>query len=425
MAEILKKEDGQIVISFSSTKEEFNKALDVAFKKVVKRVNAPGFRKGKLPRGVFNKMYGEESLYQDAIDYLLPPAYQKAIEELELNPLAMPEIDVKEISKETGVAFEATVTVRPNVALGEYKNLAIEKEVVEVTDADVDARIEEILSRQAEWAIKETASANGDIVVIDFKGYVDGVAFDGGEAKGYDLELGSNSFIPGFEDQLVGHVAPKDVEVNVTFPENYQVADLAGKDAKFEVTIHDVKEKQLPELTDEFVKDLTKESATTVAEYKAKLKEEMTKENEDKAERAYSDAVIAKVVENATINVPAKLIEQEVNGMFSNFKGNLERQGLSIDLYEQFTGQKSADIKAQMSEEAEKKIKTSFVLDEVSKAENIEVTEEDVTKEIKILADAYSMSEEDVKKNLGSNFEIKSELIIKKTVEFLNENNAK
>lgn len=423
MAEILKKEDGQIVISFSSTKEEFNKAIDAAFKKVVKRVNAPGFRKGKLPKAVFNKMYGEESLYQDAVDYLLPPAYQKAVEELELNPLALPEIDVKTISKEEGVVFEATVTVRPNVELGEYKNLSVEKETVEVTDADVDTRIEQILSRQAEWAIKETESAKGDIVVIDFKGYVDGVAFDGGEAKGYELELGSNSFIPGFEDQLVGKVAPADVEVNVKFPEEYQVSELAGKDAKFEVTIHDVKEKQLPELTDEFVKDLSKEAASTVEEYKAKLKEEITKEKEELAEKAYSDAVLTKVVENAKINVPAKLVDQEVEGMYSNFKSNLERQGLSVELYEQFTGKKSDEIKAEMRDDAERKIRTSFVLDEISKVEKIEVTEEDVNKEINTLADAYSMTAEDVKKNLGSNFDIKSELIIKKTVEFLNENN--
>lgn len=423
MAEILKKEDGQIVITFSSTKEEFNKSLEVAFKKVVKKVNAPGFRKGKVPRPVFNKMYGEESLYQDAVDYLLPPAYQKAVEELEINPLALPEIDVKELSKENGVVFEATVTVRPNVELGEYKNLGLEKETVVVTEEDVDKRLEQILSRQAEWEVKETESKKGDIVVIDFKGFVDGVAFDGGEARGYELELGSNSFIPGFEDQLEGKVAPVDVEVNVTFPENYQVAELAGKDAKFEVKIHDVKEKKLPELTDEFVKEFSKESASTVEEYKEKLKVELTKEKEDLAEKAYSDSVLAKVVENAKINVPVKLVEQEVEGMYSNFKSNLERQGLSAELYEQFTGKTSKDIKEEMSLDAEKKIKTSFVLDEISKEEKIEVTEEDVTKEINVLAETYSMTEEDVKKNLGSNFDIKSELIIKKTVEFLKENN--
>lgn len=423
MVEVLNKEDGKVVISFSSSKEDFGKALDVAFKKIVKRVNAPGFRKGKLPRNVFNKMYGEESLYQDAIDYLLPTAYQKAVEEAELNPLALPEIDVKSIDKEAGVVFEAVVTVRPNVELGEYKNLDVTKEDVAVSDEDVEERIEQILSRQAEWSIKETESKKGDIVVIDFKGYVDGVAFDGGEANGYELELGSNSFIPGFEDQLIGKVAPADVEVNVTFPENYQVADLAGKDAKFEVKIHDVKEKSLPELTDEFVKDLTKEASSTVAEYKATLKDQMTKENEESAEKKYMDAIVVKAVENAKINVPSKLVDQEVDQMYANLKSNLERQGLSIDLYEQFTGKSEADLKEEMSSDAEKKIKTSFVLDEIAVVEKIEATEEDVNKELNNLAETYSMSVEDVKKNIGSGFDIKSEIVIKKTLDFLKENN--
>ncbi|MDO4814819.1 MAG: trigger factor [Gemella sp.] len=423
MAEILKKEDGLVVITFSSSSEEFTKALDVAFKRVVKNLNAPGFRRGKMPRNVFNKMYGEEALYQDAVDVVLPAAYGKAIDELELNPLAMPDIDVKELGKENGVVFEATVTVRPEVKLGEYKNLGIKKEEVSVTDADVDARIEQTLSRQAEWAIKETASANGDIVVIDFKGFIDGVAFEGGEAKGYDLELGSNSFIPGFEDQLVGKTAGTDVEVNVKFPENYQVVDLAGKDAKFEVTVHDVKEKQLPELTDEFVKDFTKEAVSTVADFKAKVKEDLTKEKTDLSERTFNDAVIDKAVANATVNVPAKLVDQEVDNMYSNFKSNLERQGLSVDLYEQFTGKTTADVKSEMRAEAETKIKTSFVLDEVAVAEKIEATDADVDAEIKALAEAYSMTEEDVKRNLGASTDVKAELVIRKTVEFLRENN--
>ena len=296
MSQILNKEDGKVVIAFSATKEEFAKGLDQAFKRAVKRVNAPGFRKGKLPRAVFNKMYGEEALYQDAVDYVLPRAYTKAIDELEVSPLAMPDIDVKEISKEEGVKFEAVVTVKPNVELGEYKNLGLEKDSVEVTDADVEERLDSLLSRQAEWQIKEGESKKGDIVVIDFKGFIGDEAFEGGEAKGYELELGSGSFIPGFEEQLEGKVAPVDTEVNVTFPENYQVADLAGKAARFEVTIHDVKEKVLPELTDEFVKEFSKEAASTVAEYKEKLKEEIRVQKEEAAAKAYSDKVISTAV---------------------------------------------------------------------------------------------------------------------------------
>ena len=422
MSQILNKEDGKVVIAFSATKEEFAKGLDQAFKRAVKRVNAPGFRKGKLPRAVFNKMYGEEALFQDAVDFVLPAAYTKAIDELEVSPLAMPDIDVKEISKEEGVKFEAVVTVKPNVELGEYKNLGLEKESVEVTDADVEERLDSLLSRQAEWQIKEGESKKGDIVVIDFKGFIGDEAFEGGEAKGYELELGSGSFIPGFEDQLEGKVAPVDTEVNVTFPENYQVADLAGKAARFEVTVHDVKEKVLPELTDEFVKEFSKEAASTVAEYKEKLKEEIKLEKENLAEKSYSDKVISTAVENAKVSVPEKLVEQEVNSMFEQFTGNLSRQGLSFDLYEQFTGKGEADLKAEMKSDAENKIKTSFVLGEIAEVEKVEVTEADIDAEVKELATMYNMTEEGIKQRISVE-DLRGELVIQKTVDFLKANN--
>ena len=422
MSQILNKEDGKVVIAFSATKEEFAKGLDQAFKRAVKRVNAPGFRKGKLPRAVFNKMYGEEALFQDAVDFVLPAAYTKAIDELEVSPLAMPDIDVKEISKEEGVKFEAVVTVKPNVELGEYKNLGLEKDSVEVTDADVEERLDSLLSRQAEWQIKEGESKKGDIVVIDFKGFIGDEAFEGGEAKGYELELGSGSFIPGFEEQLEGKVAPVDTEVNVTFPENYQVADLAGKEAKFEVTVHDVKEKVLPELTDEFVKEFSKEAASTVAEYKEKLKEEIKLEKENLAEKSYSDKVISTAVENAKLSVPEKLVEQEVDSMFEQFTGNLSRQGLSFDLYEQFTGKGEADLKAEMKSDAENKIKTSFVLDEIAEVEKVEVTEADIDAEVKELATMYNMTEEGIKQRISVE-DLRGELVIQKTVDFLKANN--
>ena len=422
MSQILNKEDGKVVIAFSATKEEFAKGLDQAFKRAVKRVNAPGFRKGKLPRAVFNKMYGEEALFQDAVDFVLPAAYTKAIDELEVSPLAMPDIDVKEISKEEGVKFEAVVTVKPNVELGEYKNLGLEKESVEVTDADVEERLDSLLSRLAEWQIKEGESKKGDIVVIDFKGFIGDEAFEGGEAKGYELELGSGSFIPGFEEQLEGKVAPVDTEVNVTFPENYQVADLAGKAARFEVTVHDVKEKVLPELTDEFVKEFSKEAASTVAEYKEKLKEEIKLEKENLAEKSYSDKVISTAVENAKVSVPEKLVEQEVNSMFEQFTGNLSRQGLSFDLYEQFTGKGEADLKAEMKSDAENKIKTSFVLGEIAEVEKVEVTEADIDAEVKELATMYNMTEEGIKQRISVE-DLRGELVIQKTVDFLKANN--
>ena len=422
MSQILNQEDGKVVISFSASKEEFAKGLDSAFKRAVKRVNAPGFRKGKLPRAVFNKMYGEEALYQDAVDAVLPAAYTKAIDELKVSPLAMPDIDVKEISKENGVSFEAVVTVKPNVELGEYKHLGIKKEEVEVTDADVEERLERLLSNQAEWQIKEGEAKKGDIVVIDFKGFIGDEAFDGGEAKGYELELGSGSFIPGFEDQLEGKVAPVDTEVNVTFPENYQVADLAGKEAKFEVTIHDVKEKVLPELTDEFVKEFSKEAASTVAEYKEKLRGEIKVQKEEAAAKAYSDKVISTAVENAKLTVPTKLIDQEVNSMFEQFAGNLSRQGLSFELYEQFTGKGADELKVEMRADAENKIKTSFVLGEIAEVEKVEVTDADIDAEVKELATMYKMTEEGVRTRISVE-DLRGELVIQKTVEFLKENN--
>ena len=422
MSQILNQEDGKVVISFSASKEEFAKGLDSAFKRAVKRVNAPGFRKGKLPRAVFNKMYGEEALYQDAVDAVLPAAYTKAIDELKVSPLAMPDIDVKEISKENGVSFEAVVTVKPNVELGEYKHLGIKKEEVEVTDADVEERLERLLSNQAEWQIKEGEAKKGDIVVIDFKGFIGDEAFEGGEAKGYELELGSGSFIPGFEDQLEGKVAPVDTEVNVTFPENYQVADLAGKEAKFEVTIHDVKEKVLPELTDEFVKEFSKEAASTVAEYKEKLRGEIKVQKEEAAAKAYSDKVISTAVENAKLTVPTKLIDQEVNSMFEQFAGNLSRQGLSFELYEQFTGKGADELKAEMRSDAENKIKTSFVLGEIAEVEKVEVTDADIDAEVKELATMYNMTEEGVRTRISVE-DLRGELIIQKTVDFLKANN--
>ncbi|WP_455937725.1 trigger factor [Gemella morbillorum] len=422
MSQILNQEDGKVVISFSASKEEFAKGLDSAFKRAVKRVNAPGFRKGKLPRAVFNKMYGEEALYQDAVDAVLPAAYTKAIDELKVSPLAMPDIDVKEISKENGVSFEAVVTVKPNVELGEYKHLGIKKEEVEVTDADVEERLERLLSNQAEWQIKEGEAKKGDIVVIDFKGFIGDEAFEGGEAKGYELELGSGSFIPGFEDQLEGKVAPVDTEVNVTFPENYQVADLAGKEAKFEVTIHDVKEKVLPELTDEFVKEFSKEAASTVAEYKEKLRGEIKVQKEEAAAKAYSDKVISTAVENAKLTVPTKLIDQEVNSMFEQFAGNLSRQGLSFELYEQFTGKGADELKVEMRADAENKIKTSFVLGEIAEVEKVEVTDADIDAEVKELATMYNMTEEGVRTRISVE-DLRGELIIQKTVDFLKENN--
>ena len=388
MSQILNKEDGKVVIAFSATKEEFAKGLDQAFKRAVKRVNAPGFRKGKLPRAVFNKMYGEEALFQDAVDFVLPAAYTKAIDELEVSPLAMPDIDVKEISKEEGVEFEAVVTVKPNVELGEYKNLGLEKDSVEVTDADVEERLDSLLSRQAEWQIKEGESKKGDIVVIDFKGFIGDEAFEGGEAKGYELELGSGSFIPGFEEQLEGKVAPVDTEVNVTFPEAYGKEDLNGKPAKFEVTVKEIKVKELPALDDEFAKEVSE--FDTLEELKADLKEKAVKANELRAKREMEEKVINAVVDNAKVEIPEAMINREVENMVRDLEMRLGQQGLSLEQYYEFTGSTEDKMKSYMKENAERKVKTDLVMSAITEAEAIEATEEELKAKAEEVAKMYS-----------------------------------
>ena len=415
MSQILNKEDGKVVIAFSATKEEFAKGLDQAFKRAVKRVNAPGFRKGKLPRAVFNKMYGEEALFQDAVDFVLPAAYTKAIDELEVSPLAMPDIDVKEISKEEGVKFEAVVTVKPNVELGEYKNLGLEKDLVEVTDADVEERLDSLLSRQAEWQIKEGESKKGDIVVIDFKGFIGDEAFEGGEAKGYELELGSGSFIPGFEDQLVGAKEGDEVEVKVTFPEEYHAENLKGQDAVFKVKVHEVKTKELPELTDEFAKDVD-DSVETLAELKEKIRTELEKEKNAAADEAVADEALRKAVENAEIvDLPHEMVHDEVHRQMEHYLNDMRRNGISPEMYYQITGTTEADLHKMMEKDADVRTKTNLVLEQIVKEEGIEATDEDVANEVKELAAQYGMEEDAVRAAVSVDM-LKNDISMKKAL---------
>ena len=415
MSQILNKEDGKVVIAFSATKEEFAKGLDQAFKRAVKRVNAPGFRKGKLPRAVFNKMYGEEALYQDAVDYVLPRAYTKAIDELEVSPLAMPDIDVKEISKEEGVKFEAVVTVKPNVELGEYKNLGLEKESVEVTDADVEERLDSLLSRQAEWQIKEGESKKGDIVVIDFKGFIGDEAFEGGEAKGYELELGSGSFIPGFEDQLVGAKEGDEVEVKVTFPEEYHAENLKGQEAVFKVKVHEVKTKELPELTDEFAKDVD-DSVETLAELKEKFRKELEEAKAAAADEAVADEALRKAVENAEIvELPHEMVHDEVHRQMEHYLNDMRRNGISPEMYYQITGTTEADLHKMMEKDADVRTKTNLVLEQIVKEEGIEATDEDVANEVKELAAQYGMEEDAVRAAVSVDM-LKNDISMKKAL---------
>jgi trigger factor len=417
-----KLEENRGVLTVEVDSETVNNGLDQAFKKVVKQVSIPGFRKGKVPRPIFEKRFGVEALYQDALDFILPEAYAKAIEEAGIEPVDRPEIDVEQMEKGKELIFKATVTVKPEVKLGEYKGLEVEKMDTEVTDEDVENELKTIQQRYAELVVKEEGTAeNGDTVVIDFEGFVDGEAFEGGKAENYSLELGSGTFIPGFEDQLVGTKAGDEKDVEVTFPEEYHAAELAGKPAVFKVKVHEVKTKQLPELDDEFAKDVDEE-VETLAELKEKIKNRLVESKKNEAEQTLRDTLVEKATENAEMNVPEVMIENEIDRMMNEFEQRLQMQGMNLELYFQFSGQDKEALRAQMKEDAEKRVRTSLTLEAIAKAENIEVTDAEVEEEVNKMAELYNMSADSIKKALGSLDGLKADLQIRKAVEFLVEN---
>jgi trigger factor len=417
-----KLEGNQGVLTVTVDANKVNEGLDYAFKKVVKTINVPGFRKGKMPRPLFEKRFGVESLYQDALDYILPEAYAKAVEESGIEPVDRPEIDIEQLEKGKELIFKATVTVKPEVKLGEYKNLEVEKVDTEVTDEDVENELKALQERYAELVVKEDGKAEeGDTVVIDFEGFVDGEPFEGGKAENYSLELGSGTFIPGFEDQLVGTKAGDEKDVEVTFPEEYHAEELAGKPAVFKVKVHEVKEKVLPELDDEFAKDVDEE-VETLADLKAKIKDRLKHQKEHEAEHALQDAVVEKATANAEIDIPEVMIENEIDRMMQEFSQNLAAQGMNLELYYQFSGQTEEDLRNQMKENAETRVRTSLTLEAIANAENIEASEEDVEKELQRMADQFNLSVEDIKKALGDLENLKADLRINKAVEFLVEN---
>lgn len=423
-AKFEKLEGNQVVLTVEVDAEKVNEGLDAAFKKVVKQVNVPGFRKGKMPRQMFEKRFGIESLYQEAIDYLLPEAYSNAIDETGIDPIDRPEIDVEQIEKGKSFIFTAKVQVKPEVKLGEYKGLEIEAFDTNVTDEEVDAEIKKLQERHAELVVKEEGTAElGDTVVIDFAGYVDGEAFEGGTAENYTLELGSASFIPGFEDQLVGLATGEEKDVEVTFPEEYHAADLAGKPAVFKTKVHEIKGKSVPELDDEFAKDADDEVETLEA-LKAKIKDRLAHDKKHQAEHHVQNSVVEKATANAEVEVPEVMIDSEVGRMLQEFEQRLQMQGMNLELYFQFSGQDEAALREQMKEEAAQRVRGNLTLEAISKAENIQATDEDVTAELEKMAEMYKMSVEDIKKAIGGGEGIKADLSIRKTVEFLVENSV-
>lgn len=405
------------VITFTIGQDKIQPALDQAFNKVKKNLNAPGFRKGHMPRAVFNQKFGEEALYEDALNAILPAAYEAAVAELSLDVVAQPKIDIQSMEKGQEWTLTAEVVTKPEVKLGDYKDLEVSVEATkEATDAEVDEKIERERNNLAELIIKEDAAELGDTVVIDFVGSVDGVEFDGGKGDNFSLELGSGQFIPGFEDQLVGAKAGETVEVNVTFPENYQAEDLAGKDAKFVTTVHEVKAKEVPALDDELAKDIDEE-VETLDELKAKYRKEL----EAAKEIAYDDAVEGAALELAVANaeiveLPEEMVHDEVHRAMNEFMGNMQRQGISPEMYFQLTGTTEEDLHKQYEADADKRVKTNLVIEAIAKAEGFEPSDEEIEKEINDLASEYNMEVEQVRNLLSADM-LKHDIAMKKAVD--------
>ena len=407
------------VVTFTIGQDKIQPALDQAFNKVKKNLNAPGFRKGHMPRAVFNQKFGEEALYDDALNAILPAAYEAAIAELGLDVVAQPKIDVKSIEKGQDWTLTAEVVTKPEVKLGAYKDLEVSVEASkEVTDEEVDAKLENERKNLAELVVKEGAAENGDTVVIDFVGSVDGVEFDGGKGENHSLELGSGQFIPGFEDQLVGAKAGDEVEVKVTFPEDYQATDLAGKAAVFVTKVNEVKAKEVPALDDELAKDLDDE-VETLDELKAKYRKELEAAKEIAYDDAVEGAALDLAVENAEIvELPAEMVEDEVHRAMNEFMGNMQRQGISPEMYFQITGTTQEDLHKQYEADADKRVKTNLVIEAVAAAEGFDATEEEIQKEINDLAAEYNMEVSQVSALLSPEM-LKHDITMKKAVEVI------
>ena len=407
------------VVTFTIGQDKIQPALDQAFNKVKKNLNAPGFRKGHMPRAVFNQKFGEEALYDDALNAILPAAYEAAIAELGLDVVAQPKIDVKSIEKGQDWTLTAEVVTKPEVKLGAYKDLEVSVEASkEVTDEEVDAKLENERKNLAELVVKEGAAENGDTVVIDFVGSVDGVEFDGGKGENHSLELGSGQFIPGFEDQLVGAKAGDEVEVKVTFPEDYQATDLAGKAAVFVTKVNEVKAKEVPALDDELAKDLDDE-VETLDELKAKYRKELEAAKEIAYDDAVEGAALDLAVENAEIvELPAEMVKNEVHRAMNEFMGNMQRQGISPEMYFQITGTTQEDLHKQYEADADKRVKTNLVIEAVAAAEGFDATEEEIQKEINDLAAEYNMEVSQVSALLSPEM-LKHDITMKKAVEVI------
>ncbi|MCO7175513.1 trigger factor [Sporolactobacillus kofuensis] len=417
-----KKEGNVGTLTFEVDADSFNEALDKAFKKVVKKVNVPGFRKGRVPRVLFEQRFGVEALYEDAIDFVLPDAYSEAIDQTGIEPVDKPQVDVEEIGKGKKLVLKADVTVKPEVKLGDYKGLEVEEKSTEVTDEDVDHEIKHLQERYAELVVKEDGEVEqGDTALIDFDGYVDGKQFEGGKAENYSLEIGSGSFIPGFEDQLVGVKVGAEKDVVVTFPEDYHAEELKGKEATFKVKVNEIKQKQLPELDDEFAKDVDEEVETLDA-LKEKIKNHQKEHKAADAENSKRDSVVQQAAANAEIDVPEVMISNEQDNILKEFEQRLKAQGMTLEMYTSLSGQDKDALRDQMKDDAEKRVRANLTLEAIAKAESIEASDEDVEEELKKMADQYKISVDQIKAAMGGTDLIKGDIQLRKAVDFLVEN---
>ncbi len=421
--EKLEKNMAKLTIEVSAA--EFEKALEDAFLKNKNKISVPGFRKGKVPRQMVEKMYGPEIFYEDAANALIPDAYSKALDECEEDIVSSPEIDVTQIEKGKSFIFTATVALKPEVKLGKYKGVKVEAAEVTVTDEEVDAKIEKERENNARTIeVTDRPVKDGDMTILDFEGFVDGVAFDGGKGENYPLTIGSGAFIPGFEEQLVGAEIGKEVEVNVTFPEDYQAEELKGKAAVFKCTIKEIKEKELPALDDEFASEVSE--FDTLEEYKKDVKETLTIEKEKAARDAKEAAVIDAIIADSDMDIPEAMVTTQQKQMIDEFAQRMQMQGLSMEQYFQFTGATLDKMMEQVKPQAETRIKSRLVLEAVAAKEGIEATEEDYEEEIKTMAEVYQMEPDKIKEMLPEKSVkgIKEDIAVKKAAEFV-VNNAK
>jgi len=412
------------VLSVEVEEERVAEALDKAFRKIVQRVQVPGFRKGKVPRKIFEARFGVESLYQDAVDILLPDAYADAVKETGIFPVDTPEIDIEQFGKGKPFIFKAKVTVKPEVKLGEYKGLELPSADVEVTEEEIQAELERQQQRHAELVVVEEGPAEtGDIVIIDFEGTINGEPFEGGRGERHSLELGSGRFIPGFEEQIVGMRTGDSKDIEVTFPEDYHADELKGKPAVFKVKLHEIKRKNLPALDDEFAKDVSE--FDTLEEYKQDLAARLKERKQKEAEEARELAAIEKAAANAEVDIPEAMIRTELDYMLRNFENRLRMQGMTLELYYRFSGKDEAKLREQMRGDAEKRVRNNLVLEAIAKAENITVTEEEIGEELEKLSGVYNRPAEELREIFernGSLDSLKEDLVLRKTIRFLVDN---